>query len=226
MAGYVSPRMWLAWVAVAFAGDVDSERVDETMLVEDRRAEEIALENLERAIRGNGYLQLNIGGVHRFVPLRIWRPNVTIREWGDVRIRARTFTVMHFGLKPAGEPVAPGGGVMGGPRIARTQETQLRETLQPWIDAWDAARLSRGQHERENEVRTSLERVWFDGVGFHREDLATWEERRCAISEFHDSRTDTPEGRAVQAIAVRFAATVVQHSPEPYGAGAGCAQPE
>src|SRR6185295_11282984 len=101
--------------------------------------------------------------------------NVTIREWGDVRIRGRTFTLMHFGLRPAGEPVAPIGGVMGGPRTARTQETQVREELQPWIDAWNAARLSRGQHEREAEVNTSLERLWSEGVGFHRETLATWE---------------------------------------------------
>lgn len=217
--------MWLLLVGIAVAGEVGAGRVDETMIVEDRRAEEIALENLERAIRGNGYLQFTIGGVHRFVPLRIWRPNVTIREWGDVRIRARTFTLMHFGLRPAGQPVAPVGGVMGGPRIARAQETELREALQPWIDAWDAARDSRGQHERENEVRTSLERLWFDGVGFHREPVATWEERRCAISEFHDSRTDTSEGRAVQALVAGFVATVVQHSPEPYSVGSGCAQP-
>ena len=217
--------MWLLLVGVAVAGDVGS-RVDETMIVEDRRSEEIALENLERAIRELGYVQLfTIGGVHRFMPLRIWRPNVTIREWGDVRIRARTFTLMHFGLRQAGEPVAPIGGVMGGPRTARTQETQVREELQPWIDAWNAARLSRGQHEREAALRVSLDHLWSEGVGFHRESLATWEQRRCAITEFHDTRTETPEGRAVQSIVTGFVATVVQQSPEPYAGGSGCAQP-
>src|SRR4051812_18233038 len=117
--------MWLLGVAIAAAGDVGSGRVDETMIVEDSRAEAQALENLERAIRENGYFQMTIGGVHRFVPWRIWRPNVTIRESGDVRIGARTFTLMHWGR---------GGldGVSGGKRTARTQETQLRETIQPW----------------------------------------------------------------------------------------------
>ena len=216
--------MWPLAVGVAVAGDVGSSHVDETIIVEDTRAEAVALENLERAIRDLGYLQLfTIGGVHRFVPFRLWRPNVTIREWGDVRIRARTFTVMHVGVTPSTARID---GVMGGPRTARTQETQLRQELQPWIDAWNAARLARGQHERENEVRTSLERVWSGGIGFHREPLATWEERRCAISEFHFTRTETPEGRAVQSIVAGFVATVVQHSPEPYGVDSGCPQPE
>ena len=215
--------MWLLVVGIAVAGEGGSDHVDETIIVQDTRAEAIALENLERAVRDLGYFQLlGIGGVHRFVPFRLWRPNVTIREWGEVRIRARTFTVMHFGVSPTSARLD---GTMGGPRTARTQETQLRQALQPWIDAWDAARLTRGQHERENEVRRALERVWSEGVGFHRETLATWEERRCAISGFHDTRTDTPEGRAVQAIVAGFAATVVQHSPDPYEVGSGCPQP-
>ena len=210
--------MWLLLVGIAVAGGVD-----ETIIVDDSRAETKALANLERAIRENGYFRVTIGGVHRFMPWRIWRPNVTIRESGDVRIGARTFTLMHWGL---GSGRGRLDGVSGGRRTARTQEAQLRETLQPWIDAWDAARLARGQHDRENEVRASLERLWSEGVGFHREPLATWEERRCAISEFHFTRTETAEGRAVQSIVAGFVATVVQHSPEPYGAHSGCAQPE
>jgi hypothetical protein len=212
--------MWLLVVAVAVAGDVGSEPVDETIVVEDSRAEAVALENLERAIRENGYFQFTIRGVRRFVPLRVWRPNVTIRESGDIRIGARTFTLMHFATGPAALD-----GVQGGPRTARTQESQLRAELQPWIDQWNAARLTRGQHQRENEVRVSLERLWSEGVGFHREPLATWEARRCAISQFHDTRTETSEGRAVQSIVAGFVATVVQHSPEPYAVGSGCPQP-
>jgi hypothetical protein len=161
-------------------------------------------------------------GVHRFVPFRLWRPNVTIREWGDVRIRGRAFTLMHVGFVPGAVRVD---GVWGGPRTARTQETQLRTALQPWIDAWNVARLTRGQHERENEVRRLLARVWSEGVGFEREPLATWEQRRCAITEFHDTRTETSEGRAVQSIVTGFVETVVQHSPEPYAVGSGCPQP-
>ena len=212
--------MWLLLVAVAVAGDAGASPANETIVVEDVRAEAAALENLERAIRENGYFQVNIGGVHRFVPWRVWRPNVTIRESGDVRIGARTFTVMHWAL---GQPTLDG--VQGGPRTARTQESQLRETLRPWIESWETARMARGQHERENEVRVSLNRLWSEGVGFHRESLASWEQRRCAITEFHDTRTETPEGRAVQSIVRGFVETVVQQSPEPYALGSGCPQP-
>jgi hypothetical protein len=76
--------MWLLLVAVAVAGDVGASPANETMVVEDSRAEAVALENLERAIRENGYFQVTIGGVRRFVPWRVWRPNVTVRESGDV----------------------------------------------------------------------------------------------------------------------------------------------
>ena len=210
--------MWPLLVAVAGAGDVGASPPDETIIVEDSRAEAQALANLERAIEENGYFQVRIGGVHRFVPWRVWRPNVTVRESGDVRIGARTFTLMHWGSGTLD-------GAQGGPRTARTQESQLRETLGPWIEAWETARLARGQHERENDVRVSLEHLWSDGVGFHRETLATYEERRCAITEFHDTRTETPEGRAVQSIVTGFVETVVQHSPEPYAVGTGCPQP-
>jgi hypothetical protein len=210
--------MWLLLAAVAFAGDVRGSRPDETIIVEDTRAEAQALANLEQAIKENGYFQVTIGGVHRFVPWRVWRPNVTVRESGDVRIGARTLTLMHWGSGTLD-------GVQGGPRTARTQESQLRETLGPWIEAWESARLSRGQHERENVVRVSLDRLWSDGIGFHRETLATWEQRRCAITEFHDTRTETPEGRAVQSIVTGFVETVVQHSSEPYAVGTGCPQP-
>ena len=210
--------MWLLLVAVAVADDAPVGRVDETIIVQDSQAEAVALENLERAIRENGYFQVTVGGVHRFVPWRVWRPNVTVRESGDVRIGARTFTLMHWGSGTLD-------GVQGGKRTARTQESQLRETLSPWIEEWETARLARGQHERENEVRVSLDRLWSDGVGFHREQLATYEQRRCAITEFHDTRTETPEGRAVQSIVTGFVETVVQHSPEPYAVGSGCPQP-
>jgi hypothetical protein len=127
---------------------------------------------------------------------------------------------MHFATGPAALD-----GVQGGHRTARTQESQLREALQPWIEAWETARLARGQHERENEVRVSLDRLWSEGVGFHRERSPRVSRRRCAITEFHDTRTETPEGRAVQSIVSGFVETVVQHSPEPYAVGSGCPQP-
>jgi len=130
-----------------------ADEVDFHVLVEEDRRVEEARKALDHAIRGEGYFPgIALGERTFYMPLKVWKPKVTVHDEGMVRVKARAVQPMF--ITPTVPPMVVG--TWDSPRKARSMESRLLEAIHPDIVAWREAMSDRGQVFRQEEIRGVL----------------------------------------------------------------------
>ena len=163
----------------------------------------------------------------------VWRGEVHVYDDGWYRTKRQKVKFQAVGMPWAeeGSPLAvagcfiysplcfrPGGALIGS-RKFRAQETQVVQHIHEDAEEW-ANRVSDLATERTiNGLPERLEDLWSRGVPLDGDGvLATSAQRRRAILDYWDSRTNTPWGEAVRQAVEAFCRAVVQQSDAPFTA--------
>jgi hypothetical protein len=191
------------------------EPFDEQIVVEATAQLSEAREVLDLAIRDEGYVRLfRLGKTTRYVPPRIWRPWVTVHEWGYVRVKGRQLTPV--GFKRRGN-VWSLHFVWDTERGVQSAEWAVLEDILPAVREWDEARLAQGLAVRRVEVRGTLVTLWETGLTPHATVVLDWPERRAYIAELWLHTADNADGATIRGDISVFVDDVVQ-ATAPYTA--------
>ena len=114
--------------------------------------------------------------------------------------------------------VRPAGQLYSRRRHQGTQD-QTMGILDGGVQEWQEALADRAHAEQLEALPDRLQRLWDDGGALTGGGpLSSHRERREALYDYWDSRTETRWGEDVRALVVGFVRSVVQDSPHPFPA--------
>lgn len=232
---FASPAVWFA--AAALAGDPDpahapSDRPDVIIVYGDLRVEQ-AREALISQLQDEGYTEIIDKGDHLVLRNEAgWKGDVLIYDDGWVRMKRQPlqFDSPDLPYAPKGSAVAwahcvifpmlcvkRGGWTLSHRRWLGVSEDTLG-SIAPDAEAYGDRVADRSADERTNALPALLEALWNDGTPLSGDGapLATVEERKRALLDFWESRTDTIWGDRVRASVDAFIRAEVQTSDTPF----------
>ena len=199
------------WGAVRAAADPAEEVLVVGQRLEDARAD------LSRELRDRGYVRLvRIGQRSYYVTPQVWKPWVMVHAEGFARYHG--VRVYPVGARTDAAGPAQAAFATQSARQTRSQKDRLADAVEPYLarvrDAeWELARI-----QRELDLATALQHVWYDGLTPDAAYLADPAARRAAIVELWLHTEPDEDGRRTRRLVEDFVDRVVQTSEAPYTA--------
>jgi hypothetical protein len=218
--------MWTLWLALAVAQAPDDEPASERIVVYDQLRVDQARDEVIATLRGQGYTEMLLRDDH--VILRHpdpWRGEILLFDDGWIRVKRQP---VQYEPPPLFNP-NPKAGInwlacvlapptcwrVGGQVVSRRKFAAQRERVMAEVHD-EAETFADRVADRETELTANaladrLQVLWDTGSPL--EDgppLVTIPERRRALFEYWDTRTETPQGARVRDVVRTFLDAVVQ----------------
>ena len=222
----------LTMQGTAFAVETDQD-VDEEILVEGDLKVIQARRAVENELKGLGFVPKKRKKDYLvFRHEQDWKGEIRIYDDGWVRMKRQPiqFKVPKIPALGKGAPVAvvlclinpaacirSRGQFVSRPKFMAQKVRTLNE-IRPTVTEYNEAVLDFYTQQTLDELPPKLEELWEFGVPLASDDevIQGVKERRQALLQFWDSRTENPWGMRVRAAVEIFIREVVQYSPNPF----------
>ena len=203
-------------LGVATAAEPPSDTPDATVEVTGESLTQVAFEQLVGAFESEGWALRRVrkDGVAVFKHRNDWKGAVLVGQHGSTSLRRPVLHDIGAAISPLFVAVSfqalPDKRKMHGPR----QRVLL--AVNDELEAYRGAITAASAEERETALLRALDDLWERGTPLiEGEPISDYPGRRAAALTYWVTRTETPAGRASQAIVSRWLSAVVQTSAWP-----------
>ena len=226
---------WILALGLAMGQEADSSEVDDEIIIYGEMLVEQARQEVIKGFRKEGYtLEKDKGDFVRLRHTEAWRGEVRIYDDGWMKIKRQPFQIEGREVPWAdrNSPLAwasclllppnclKAGGILVGRRKFMSQKVRALASLEPEIRVWSDRVADQATEKTVEGLSSRLEQLWLEGVALSEGGgvIEAPEDRRKALLDYWESRTDTIWGDRVRAGIEVFIRGEIQYSEHPYTA--------